>query len=110
MTPTRVFDILDHVKQNYSAKNDMVCAKENKEWKKYSAPDFLEKTYCVSYGLKKIGIQAGDKIAIISNNRPEWNFVDYGIQMAGAISVPIFPTVSNHDLQFIINDAEVKAI
>lgn len=110
MLPTRVFDILDYIKENYLGKSDLVCSKENKEWVKNSSEKFIEMCYSVSYALKKIGIGAGDKVSIISNNRPEWNFVDYGIQLAGAISVPIFPTISNNDLQFILNDASVKAV
>ncbi|MBC7864564.1 MAG: long-chain fatty acid--CoA ligase, partial [Bacteroidia bacterium] len=116
MAVTRVFDILEHIKKNH-LKDDFVCGKElvaadkrEKVWKKYSTTDFIDHANWVSYGLRKTGIEPGDKVAIISNNRPEWNFVDFGCQQVGAITVPIFPTVSNHDLQFIINDAEVKAI
>ncbi|MFN5710629.1 MAG: AMP-dependent synthetase/ligase, partial [Bacteroidota bacterium] len=57
-----------------------------------------------------IGINKDDKIAIISNNRPEWNFADYASQQCGAISVPVYPTISLHDLIFILNDAQVKLV
>jgi long-chain acyl-CoA synthetase len=113
MSITRVFDVLDHLQKNFQ-KDDLICAKERTPekawWKKYSTTDFIHHSYWVAYGLRKLGIQPGDKVAIISNNRPEWNFTDYGCQLAGAVSVPIFPTVSNNDLKFIINDAEVKAV
>ena len=49
-------------------------------------------------------------MAIISNNRPEWNFCDYGCQQANIVTVPIFPTISNNDLQFILNHGEVTTI
>ncbi|MEO6303665.1 MAG: long-chain fatty acid--CoA ligase, partial [Bacteroidia bacterium] len=64
----------------------------------------------LSYGLYNLGIKPGDKISIIANNRPEWNFIDYAIQQTGAISVPIYPTISETDLAFILNDANVKYI
>ena len=56
------------------------------------------------------GIQAGDKIAIISENRPEWNFVDFATQQIGAISVPMYPTISSGDFAYIFDHAEVKLI
>lgn len=109
MEVTRLFDILDLYKTTY-AKDDLLCAKEDKHWKKYSSNDFINRTNWVSYGLFALGLNEGDRIAIISNNRPEWNFCDFGCQQANMISVPIFPTISNHDLQFILNHAGVKAV
>lgn len=109
MEVTRLFDILDLYKTTH-AKDDLLCAKEDKHWKKYSSNDFINRSNWVSYGLFALGLNEGDKIAIISNNRPEWNFCDFGCQQANMISVPIFPTISNHDLQFILNHAGVKAV
>lgn len=109
MEVTRLFDILDLYKGTYT-KDDLLCAKENKQWKKYSSHDFLNRVNYVSYGLFALGLQEGDKVAIISNNRPEWNFCDFGCQQANIISVPVFPTISDHDLTFILNHAEVKAV
>jgi len=108
MEVTRLFDILDLYKTH--SKDDLLCAKEDKHWKKYSSNDFINRSNWVSYGLFALGLSEGDKVAIISNNRPEWNFCDFGCQQANMISVPIFPTISNHDLQFILNHAGVKAV
>lgn len=107
--PTRVFDLLPRLKQKFS-KADAFGMKENGQWKKYSTDDFIENVNLLSYGLMASGIKRGDKIAIISNNRPEWHFADYGIQQSGAVSVPVYPTISQNDLQFILNDAHVKLI
>lgn len=109
MEVTRLFDILELYKGTHT-KDDLLCAKEDKHWKKYSSNDFISRTNWVSYGLYALGLKEGDRIAIISNNRPEWNFCDFGCQQANMISVPIFPTISNHDLQFILNHAGVKAV
>ncbi len=106
---TRVFDILELYKSQF-IKDDVLCSKENKEWKKYNSSDLINYTNYVSYGLLALGITDKDKVAIISNNRPEWNFCDYGCQQVNIVTVPIFPTISNHDLQFILNHAEVKAV
>lgn len=105
----RVFDLLPH----YAEKNsrpDALVTKENGTWKKYSTAEFIDYVDHLSYGLANLGINKDDKIAIISNNRPEWNFADYSAQQCGAISVPIYPTISLHDLIFIFNDAKVKLV
>lgn len=109
MEVTRVFDILDLYKTTYK-KDDLLCAKENKKWKKYSSDDFINYSNWTSYGLLNLGLKGGDKVAIIANNCPEWAFADYGCQQAGIVTVPIFPTISNNDLKFILNHAEVKAV
>ncbi len=109
MEITRVFDILDLHKSTYQ-KDDILCGKVNKQWKKYSSNDFVNHANLVSYGLLNLGLGMDDKVAIISGNRAEWCFADYGCQQIGVVTVPIFPTASNHDLKFILNHAEVKAV
>ena len=109
MEITRVFDILDLYKTTYK-KDDLLCGKENKKWKKYSSDDFINYSNWTSYGLINLGLQRGDKVAIIAHNCPEWAFADYGCQQAGIVTVPIFPTISNNDLKFILNHSEVKAV
>ena len=109
MEITRVFDILELYKTKY-IKDDVLSGKENKQWKKYSSQDLISTVNNTSYGLLALGLTDKDKVAIISNNRPEWNFCDYGCQQANIVTVPIFPTISNTDLQFILNHAEVKAV
>jgi len=109
----RVFDILELYKTKYQ-KDDILCAKVSlpggKQWKKYSSADFVELSNLTSYGLLSLGLGKNDKVAIISANRPEWLFADYGCQQAGIVTVPVFPTASNNDLKFILNHAEVKAV
>jgi long-chain acyl-CoA synthetase len=106
---TRVFDILPQLLEKYERPNAL-AAKENGSWKTYSTKEFVDNSNNLGYGLVNAGLQKGDMVAIIANNRPEWNFADFAIQMAGGISVPIYPTISEHDLQFILNDAQVKYI
>jgi long-chain acyl-CoA synthetase len=108
MEVTRVFDIL----QLYAAtpKADILAYKVNKEWHKISTTAFIEKVDHVSAALLDAGIVPGDKVSIIANNIPDWNFIDYGAQQIGVITVPIFPTASAHDMEFILKDSEVKAI
>ncbi len=109
MEITRVFDILDLHKTQYQ-KNDILSAKENKQWKKYSCTDLVNHSNYVSAGLLAMGLTDKDKIGILSNNRPEWNFCDFGAQQANIVTVPVYPTISNDDLKYIINHAEVTLL
>ena len=89
MEITRVFDILELYKTTFK-KDDVLSAKENNQWKKHSSDDLINYTNCVSYALLSLGLTDKDKVAIISNNRPEWNFCDYGCQQANIVRFPFF--------------------
>ena len=77
MEVTRIFDLLPHA-EKWFPKEDAVCGKENGVWVHYSTREYIEKVNYISYGLMQLGIKKGDRIASISNNRPEWNFLDMG--------------------------------
>jgi len=111
MQVTRVFDILDKLQSQFADKPNILGHKEKKGiWKTISVSEFISNVNYVSAALLQKGIKPGDTIALISNNRPEWNFVDYGCQQIGVILVPIYPTISQHDLEFILKHAEVKGV
>ncbi|MEZ4721315.1 MAG: long-chain fatty acid--CoA ligase [Flavobacteriales bacterium] len=103
----RLFDIPYHQLNNYP-KEDSLAGKVNGKWAKTSTQQFVDTAMKVSKSLVSMGINPMDKVAIISNNRPEWNICDIGMMMAGAINVPIYPTISSKDYEFIFNDSEVK--
>jgi long-chain acyl-CoA synthetase len=109
MAITRVFDIIPQLLEKYNKPNAL-AAKENGKWVTYSTQQFADNVNNLSYGIVGLGIDKDEKIAIIANNRPEWNFADFASQQAGAITVPIYPTISENDLNFILNDAKVKYI
>ena len=109
MNVTRIFDLLPHALENFP-KEDMVCGKENGVWAHYSTVQYMLKVDQISYGLMHLGIKKGDRIASISNNRPEWNFLDMAIHQLGAIHVSIYPTISETDYQYILNHADVKMV
>jgi long-subunit acyl-CoA synthetase (AMP-forming) len=103
----RLFDIPYHQLKNYPC-DDSLAARIDGKWIKHSTQDFLDNANLISRGLLKIGIEPGDKIALISNNRPEWHMLDIGILQTGAVDVPVYPTISENDYKFIFNDAAVK--
>ena len=110
MEITRSFDLLDQIGEKYADKHDMLAGIENGEWRRYSSQDYLHNAYSVAYGLLALGLKKGDKIATISNNRPEWNFTDMGMAMAGLVQVPIYPTISAEEYDYILGHAEPKLI
>ena len=110
MEITRSFDLLDQIGEKYADKHDMLAGIENGEWRRYSSQDYLQNAYRVAYGLLALGLKKGDKIATISNNRPEWNFTDMGMAMAGLVQVPIYPTISAEEYDYILGHAEPKLI
>jgi long-chain acyl-CoA synthetase len=110
MEVTRLFDLLTHYREKFNEKDDVLAGKENGKWVKYSIGQYIEIADNISYGLLQLGVEAGDKIATISNNRPEWNFLDMGILQIGAIHVPIYPTISESDYKYILAHSEVKYV
>ncbi|MDX9892180.1 MAG: long-chain fatty acid--CoA ligase [Bacteroidales bacterium] len=110
MEITRIFDILDRYPVLYPDQEVALAGKIQKEWIKYSPKDYFEISQNISYALIHLGIQKGDKVGIISTNRPEWNMLDMAIMQIGAISVPIYPTITAKEYQFILNHAEVKLV
>lgn len=104
---TRLFDIIHYQQANYP-QPDAFGFKANGEWKKVSTQEVIDTGNKVSLSLLKLGIKPQDKVALVSNNRPEWNMVDLGILQIGAVNVPVYPTISEHEYKFIFNDAEIK--
>lgn len=104
---SRLIDLLPHQAQN-CAKEDAICAKVGGVWKRFSTLNCIEIVDAVSLGLLAMGFKPGDKMAIVSANRPEWNFADLGILGMGGVDVPVYPTISEDEYKFIFNQAEVK--
>ncbi len=100
---TRIFDIPFHY-HNKFPKDNALAAKVNGKWELYSTADFIRTGNSLSCGLMKLGMKKDDKVAIISNNRPEWNFTDLAMLQLGIVNVPIYTTLSESEITFILND------
>jgi len=93
-----------------SGKPNLLISKVGDEWKSISAADFGFTVRALSLGLNALGIQPGDRAAILSENRPEWAMADYAILCAGAWSVPIYPTLPAHQVAPLLKDSGARAI
>ncbi len=105
--PQRVFD-LSRFQEKNTPNISIFNYKEKGEWKGISTTDFINRVNNISKGLIANGVQQNDKVALISENRLEWNLVDFAIQQIGAVVVAIYPNISDNDYEFILNDAEIK--
>lgn len=103
----RLFDI-PYFQQEKYPNSRMFSTKRNGEWDALSTNEFLDKVNNVSKGLIKLGVQAGDRIGIVSSNRFEWNMMDIAIQQVGAYVVPVYPNISINDYRYIFKDAGIS--
>jgi len=106
---TRLFDFYQYQLENYP-QEVALAGKENGKWKTYSTKEVINLANELSAGLLANGIEPGDKVSIIANNRPEWVIADLAILQIGAINVPVYPTISDREYAFIFNDSEVKMV
>ncbi len=105
---TRIFDLLELYKDEYSSISDLFNIKKNGQWVQYSADDYVKFSNFIGLGLLALGIKKGTRIATVMNNCPEWNFIDMGILQAGAVQVPVYPTISEDNYRYILNDSGVE--
>ena len=101
---TRLFDFPYYQLEKFSSISDALVTKQNGEWIKTSTQEYIDNANAISRALLRLGVNKNDKIAVIStNNRTEWNITDIGILQTGAQNVPIYPTISEDDYEYILN-------
>ena len=112
--PKRLFDCIAwHLERK--PLEVMLAGKESGQWKKYGTKEVAAIVDNLSAGLLSLGIgpndmtvEGRDKVAILCKNRPEWLMLDLAVQQIGAILTPIYPTINVNELEFVLNDAQVK--
>ncbi len=107
--PQTVPHFLLNAFQKYN-KPDALNYKEDKTWLRISAEQIADKIANVALGLKSLGINAGDRVAIISENRPEWSITDLAILSLRAINVPLFPTAAPDQVRYILEDSGARVL
>lgn len=114
--PHRLFDFFEQRLKD-DRQGVMLAGKENGQWKEYSVAEVKNIVDQLSAGLLSLGysaynmtLEGRDKIAVLAKNRPEWMFLDLAVQQMGAVLIPLYPTIHTTDLEFVLNDAQVKAV
>ena len=106
MTPTRLFEFIEYQNEHAPLEKSFTT-KYNGKWESLSTENFISQSRAISRALVGLGIKAGDKIAMISsNNRSEWSVIDVGLLTLGAVNIPIYPTISSNDYEYILNHSE----
>lgn len=106
----RTFDLLNLYASHYAGKKIALGGKNTSGWYTYTATEYIENTNNISLGLLELGLKKGDKVATVTVNRPEWNFIDLGLAQAGMVHVPIYPTISISDYKYILQHCEAKYV
>lgn len=109
MKVTRTFDFLDHLMDGLQ-RDDALAVKRNGKWEKFSTKEYKEFADNFSYGLLALGFKKGDKIVSISNNRPEWNFIDMGMTQVGVVHVPIYANLGPNEYDHILTHSDARII
>jgi long-chain acyl-CoA synthetase len=105
---TRLFEFAHYQLEKYNI-TDALVTKQNGVWDKTSSKEYVDNGNAMSRALLRLNVNTNDKIAIISsNNRTEWHIMDLGILQIGAQNVPIYPTISEQDYEYILNHCEAK--
>lgn len=106
---TRLFDLLYHQLEKYPLEKSLNARDDSGNWKSYSSQEVVNASVQAASGLIGLGLKPGDKVAmVVYKNRPEWVIMDFAIQMAGLISIPLYATISVSEYEYILNEAEVK--
>ena len=108
ITITRLFDFAYYQLEKNNLPKAFVT-KYNDQWVPTSTQEYVNKANAISRALLRLGVQKNDKIAVISaTNRTEWNVMDIGVLQVGAQNVPIYPTITEDDYEYILNHSEAK--
>jgi len=107
---TRIFDFPYYQLEKYNLPQAFTTKYDGK-WVSISTQEYINRANSISRGLLNLGVQPNDKIAIISsNNRTEWNICDIGILQIGAQNVPIYPTITKEDYEYVLNHSEATYV
>ena len=110
MKLTRLFDIIDHQGAHYP-QQEALCDLFEGTFRKLTIEDVGQQSNRIAHGLLSSGLAPGDRVALVMyRNRIEFTLLDLGIQKAGLISVPLYPTISAREYEYILNDSSCKAI
>jgi long-chain acyl-CoA synthetase len=109
METNRLFDLPERCLTLFPD-SDVFAAKCDGKWIKYTPLDYFNFARWFALGLLEMGFKKGDKIASVTNNRPEWNFIDAGMTMIGVIHVPVYTSLSNDEFQYVFEHSDARMV
>ena len=109
MTPTRTFDLLERALKLFPG-NQALAEKVEGEWIFYTSEQYNEIAHQFACGLLEMGYKKGDKIVTVTNNRPQWNFVDMGMSLAGVVHVPVYTSMNEKEYRYILDHSDAKMV
>ncbi|HYX30418.1 MAG TPA: long-chain fatty acid--CoA ligase, partial [Pyrinomonadaceae bacterium] len=107
--PTTLIEIYQQVLREHP-KRDTLNYKRDGAWHSVSAAEMLERARHIAAGLYSLGVRKGDRVAILSESRIEWVLADQGCVFLGAVGVPIYPTLTAPQVEYILNDCSARAL
>lgn len=110
MEVTRTFDLLSNIEEQHSNNDAILAYRKNNEWDKINGRTYRETVDSLSYGLLEMGLKPGDAVATVTENRPEWNFIDFALAQTGILHIPIYPTISVDEFEYILPHSETKLL
>ena len=109
MIPTRIFDLLERYTTQFPNQN-VLSEKIDGEWTFYSSEKYNEIAHQFACGLLELGFKKGDKIVTVTNNRPQWNFVDMGMLLAGVVHVPLYTSMNSEEYSYILEHSDASMV
>jgi len=103
MAPRTLVDIFRNLEN--IQKPDLLLVKKDGAWHPISTKEFMDRVRAVASALDGLGVKTGDRVALLSENRPEWSIVDFACQCYGAVLVPIFPTMVSEQAEYLLRDS-----
>ncbi len=103
MTPRTLVDIFRNLSR--FQRPDLLLVKQHGAWQPISTRDFMDRVQAVASALEGLGVAGGDRVALLSENRPEWSIVDFACQCYGAVLVPVFPTMVSDQAAYLLQDS-----
>ncbi len=109
MVPTRNFDLLERFISEFPGKK-VLSEKIEGTWKFYTSEEYNQISHQFALGLLEMGFKKGDKIMTVTNNRPQWNFVDMGMSMAGMVHVPVYTSMNAEEYAYIMKHSNARMV
>lgn len=103
-------DLFEHVVKTHPARKELLRIRSGKGWRTYTVKEFERSTRETAARLSHAGVAAGDRVALLVENRPEWHILDFACHLLGAVPVPLYVTLPADQVRYIVNDSQSRML